>query len=157
MALTPQRAANLAENPWAGQGAVLLDIGDGVGAVVVTCPAGWEGAEVEVEALDGQIVPHGHGPDQAHEHPHEHADPHEHDHPHEHEHDHPLDHDHRHDHGHRPHVAVVPRPAPDGTLVHSAVFPALPVGRYRLTEPESGTSAEVTVRDGYVTDLDWDS
>lgn len=135
MALTPQRAANLAENPWAGQGAVLLDIGDGVGAVVVTCPPGWAGAEIEVEGLDGQAVPHGHGPDHGHDHPH----------------------DHPHEHGHRPHVAVVPRPAPDGTLVHSAVFPALPAGRFRLTEPESGTSAEVTVRDGHVTELDWES
>ncbi len=36
------------ENPYAGQGAVLLDIGGDVGALVVTMPAGMEGVEVEV-------------------------------------------------------------------------------------------------------------
>ena len=46
-ALTPERAANLAENPYAGQGSVLLDIGGDVGAVVLHLPASWEGAEVE--------------------------------------------------------------------------------------------------------------
>jgi hypothetical protein len=46
-ALTPERAANLAENPYAGQGSVLLDIGDDVGAVVLHLPAELEGAEVE--------------------------------------------------------------------------------------------------------------
>lgn len=143
MALTPQRAANLAENPWAGQGAVLLDIGDGVGAVVVTCPPAWEGAEIEVEPLDGQVLPREVG------HDHEHAHGHDHDHAHGH------DHGHDHAHGHRPHVAVVPRPAPDGSIVHSAVFPALPVGSYRLGEPESGTSQVVQVGDGHVTELDW--
>ena len=37
-----------AENPYAGQGAVLLDIGDDVGALVVTMPAALDGAEVEI-------------------------------------------------------------------------------------------------------------
>ncbi len=37
-----------AENPFAGQGSVLLDIGDDVGALVVTMPAGMEGVEVEI-------------------------------------------------------------------------------------------------------------
>jgi hypothetical protein len=36
------------ENPFAGQGSVLLDIGDDVGAVVVAMPAGMEGVEVEI-------------------------------------------------------------------------------------------------------------
>ncbi|TDO35161.1 hypothetical protein EV643_12447 [Kribbella sp. VKM Ac-2527] len=35
------------ENPYAGQGAVLLDIGGGVGALVVTMPASLAGAEIE--------------------------------------------------------------------------------------------------------------
>jgi hypothetical protein len=36
------------ENPWAGQGAVLLDIGGDVGALVVTMPSRMVGEEVEV-------------------------------------------------------------------------------------------------------------
>jgi len=37
-----------AENPYAGQGSVLLDIGDEVGAVVVTMPVEMVGVEVEI-------------------------------------------------------------------------------------------------------------
>lgn len=37
-----------AENPFAGQGSVLLDIGGDVGALVVTMPEGLEGREVEI-------------------------------------------------------------------------------------------------------------
>lgn len=36
------------ENPWAGQGAVLLDIGGDVGALVVEMPAALTGLEVEI-------------------------------------------------------------------------------------------------------------
>lgn len=46
------RRANLAENPYAGQGPVLLDIGDGVGAVVVRMPASMEGLEIEIVHRD---------------------------------------------------------------------------------------------------------
>jgi hypothetical protein len=41
------------ENPWAGQGAVLLDIGGDVGALVVEMPASLRGVEVEAR-LDGE-------------------------------------------------------------------------------------------------------
>lgn len=50
--LDPERAANLAENPDAGQGPVMLDIGDDVGAIVLHLPASLEGAEVEIEPVD---------------------------------------------------------------------------------------------------------
>ncbi|WP_020145325.1 hypothetical protein [Terracoccus sp. 273MFTsu3.1] len=36
------------ENPYAGQGPVLLDIGDDVGALVVAMPAATDGVEVEI-------------------------------------------------------------------------------------------------------------
>ncbi len=36
------------ENPWAGNGSVLLDIGGDVGALIVTMPEGLEGREVEI-------------------------------------------------------------------------------------------------------------
>lgn len=43
---TPPRS----ENPYAGQGSVLLDIGGDVGALVVQMPAGMDGVEVEARA-----------------------------------------------------------------------------------------------------------
>jgi hypothetical protein len=48
------------ENPFAGQGAVLLDIGGDVGALVVTMPRGMVGEEVEV--LTGHEGPGHHRP-----------------------------------------------------------------------------------------------
>lgn len=39
------------ENPWAGQGSVLLDIGGDVGALVVVMPASMTGAEVEARRV----------------------------------------------------------------------------------------------------------
>jgi len=41
------------ENPFAGQGAVLLDIGGDIGALVVAMPKGMEGVEVEVRRTGG--------------------------------------------------------------------------------------------------------
>ncbi|MDX6324402.1 MAG: hypothetical protein QOK15_756 [Nocardioidaceae bacterium] len=52
--------AGHAENPYAGQGSVLLDIGDDVGAVVVTMPDGMDGVEVEIRPDKGR---HHHGRD----------------------------------------------------------------------------------------------
>jgi hypothetical protein len=54
------RAVAEPENAWAGQGAVLLDIGGDVGALVVTMPDSTVGLEVEIRRLDGQDA-HGHG------------------------------------------------------------------------------------------------
>ena len=45
-------AAGASENPWAGQGSVLLDIGDDVGALVVEMPAAMEGVEVEARRTE---------------------------------------------------------------------------------------------------------
>jgi hypothetical protein len=44
------------ENAWAGQGAVLLDIGGDVGALVVAMPQRMVGEEVEIRPLD--TAPH---------------------------------------------------------------------------------------------------
>ncbi len=46
------------ENPWAGQGAVLLDIGDEVGALVVAMPPSMVGEEVEVRRVGGPSPAH---------------------------------------------------------------------------------------------------
>jgi hypothetical protein len=123
--LNPERAANLAENPYAGQGPVLLDIGGDVGAVVLHLPAAWEGAEVEYR--------------------HAGVDPH---------HDHDHDHDHRHHHRHHQHVAVVGRPAGAG-IAYTAVLPELTAGRYVLTLPVDGPELIVDVDGGAVTELSW--
>ena len=52
------------ENPWAGSGSVLLDIGGDVGALVVTMPEGLEGREVEVRPASyaGAAARHVHHP-----------------------------------------------------------------------------------------------
>src|SRR3954470_12572930 len=47
-AMTHSETEPPVENAWAGQGAVLLDIGGDVGALVVTMPASTIGEEVEI-------------------------------------------------------------------------------------------------------------
>lgn len=51
-----------AENPFAGQGSVLLDIGGDVGAVVVTMPAAMLGTEVEIRQISNEGARHTHHP-----------------------------------------------------------------------------------------------
>ncbi|HEV7145389.1 MAG TPA: hypothetical protein VGN48_00180 [Pedococcus sp.] len=46
-----------AENPHAGQGPVLLDIGDDVGALVVLAPATLAGHEIEIRARSTLLAP----------------------------------------------------------------------------------------------------
>ena len=74
----------LHENPHAGQGSVLLDIGGDVGALVVSMPPAMVVVEIEIAPVGEVSHGHGHG------------------------------HGHGHEHGHRPHVAVVDRPVTDG-------------------------------------------
>lgn len=50
---TPVRTrSDSVENPPAGQGSVVLDIGGDVGALVVTMPPELEGVEVEINRID---------------------------------------------------------------------------------------------------------
>lgn len=123
------------ENPFAGQGSVLLDIGGDVGALVVTMPASMEGEEIE-------IVPEG---ELGHQHTHSHDHAHGHDHGHAHD----------HTHGHRPHVAVVNRPV-QGDQVPSLVFPELVEGRYVLV-PKGTDDVQLTVEvtGGEVSTASW--
>ena len=121
-----------AENPFAGQGAVLLDIGDDVGALVVTMPPAMVDSEVEIRPVGV-----------AHTHPH--GVP-----------DHHPDHPHHHDAGHLAHVAVVERPVVGGT-VHSLVFGELTAGRYDLFEKGHPDDVVLTVDvdGGQVTAAAW--
>ena len=128
-----------AENPFAGQGSVLLDIGGEIGALVVSMPAGMEGVEVEIRPVDTRTeLGHGH-------HSHGHRDHHHHSH----------GHDHTHDHAQHPHVAVVNRPV-SGGQIPSLVFPELVEGRYGLFLKNSD-DRRLTVRvvGGEVTAAEW--
>jgi len=131
---------NAEENPHAGKGSsVLLDIGDGVGAIVITMPANLEDVEIErrpagwtAEEPIGADHSHGHG----HGHRHGHGDG---------EHSH-----------HFPHVAVVPRPSPEGETVYSAVFFDVPEGSYELyVMPGGPVQLTVDVVGGRVTEAVW--
>ncbi len=124
------------ENPFAGQGAVLLDIGGDVGALVVTTPAEMVGVEIEIRPVGAALhaVSDGHG----------------------HDHDHGHDHGHHHGHGgHHPHVAVVARPV-GGKLVPSLVYPELVEGRYELYVKETDdVELTVAVVGGEVATAQW--
>ncbi len=129
---------NAEENPHAGKGSsVLLDIGDGIGAIVVTLPADLDDLEIERRPVGEHTPPpehegvasgHGHG----------------------------YGYGHGHAHGAYPHVAVVPRPSPEGRVIHSAVFPDVPEGRYELyVVPAGPVRLTVAVRSGEITEAAW--
>jgi hypothetical protein len=123
------------ENARAGHGAVVLDIGGDVGALVVAMPNAMVGREVEIRPRDGQHVhPHAHGQGQVH-------GPEE---------------GHGHDHGRLAHVAVIERPV-QGGRVPSLVFGELPSGRYELFEKGRGdvVALHVVVSGGEVVTASW--
>lgn len=134
MSVEQDRGPDSPENPDAGQGMVLLDIGGDVGALIVVTPPDLVGHEVEVLA-DGE---HPTGPAAGEGHGHRHG----------------------HGHGHGPgtplHVAVVRRPLSPGREVPALVYPELVEGHYRLV-PKGTTDVvlEVDVRGGQVTTADW--
>jgi hypothetical protein len=70
----------------------------------------------------------------------------------------PFEHRHGdgHAHSHLPHVAVVPRPSPEGETIYSAVFYEVPQGRYELyVRPDGPVRLTVDVTGGEVTSADW--
>ena len=136
------------ENPHAGQGPVLLDVGGDVGALLVTMPASLEGVEIEIRPQPSEPEP-----DQpVHSHPRlpDHGG-------------HSTlpdsgDHSRSHgsgDHSHLSHVEVLPRPTPAG-MVSCAVFPELTQGRYELYERPCGpVRLRVSITGGEVTQAFW--
>lgn len=134
--------ANLLENPHAGQGSsVLLDIGGDIGALVIEMPAELEGLEIELRPT-GRAVPH--EPEDAKGHSNDELD-----------HGHHSGHHDGHHHG-LPHVAVVPRPTPEGDTVHSVVFYEVSEGRYELyVRPDGPVQLTVDVSGGKVTYATW--
>lgn len=140
-----------AENPHAGQGMVVLDIGGDIGALIVTAPASMEGVEIEI-APSGS---HGQQPDEG-----EgwwqgdwHSDAH---HAHSHSHSHAADgHHHEPPAPSWPHVAVVGRPSGDGTA-YAAVYPGLRAGSYDLWVIGTDTPHLTAVVNGAaVTEIEW--
>lgn len=134
-----------AENPYAGQGPVLLDVGGEVGALLVMMPASWEGVEIEIrpKGQAQEVGAHAHG------HQHDHAGS---------LHSPDVGHTHRAGHteqAHLTHVEVLPRPTPGGP-VHCAVFPDLVEGRYELSQrPFGEVTLEVTVVGGQIAQASW--
>ena len=141
------------ENPYAGQGPVLLDIGGDVGALVVVMPPDTDGLEVELRpagttAASAHTLEH-------HDHAHHGHEHHDHD---------DANHHHTHDgDGHDaaagqpayPHVGVVARPDGDG-VVHSLVYPSVTEGEYELYPlPDGPVVMTASVLGGQVTRNRW--
>lgn len=136
------------ENPYAGQGPVLLDIGGDVGALVVVMPPETDGLEVELRPAGATAAG---AAAQDHEHHHSHG------------HGHADGHDHAGAAGHEvspapaayPHVGVVARPDRDG-VVHSLVYPAVTQGEYELYPlPDGPVVMTASVIGGQVTRNRW--
>lgn len=124
------------DNSHAGQGAVVLDIGGDIGALIVSAPSELDGVEIEIRPASPADRTSAHG------HDHDHDDSYS---RHDHEHDHLL------------HVAVLGRPA-NGRILHTAVFGELNSGSYELYRRDDGTVAlTVSVRGGEVTYASWPS
>ena len=125
------------ENPHAGQGPVLLDVGGNVGALLVTMPTSLEGVEIEIRPEQPPPETHSHPPSDSLD---------------------PGDHSPSHgsaDHPHLAHVEVLLRPTPAG-LISCAVFPELTQGRYELYERPSGpVRLRVSITGGEVTQAFW--
>lgn len=135
------------ENPNAGEGAVVLDIGGDIGALIVEMPAQMEDLEVEIipTGTDARTVvannDHNHSD-------HDHATPTTH--------SHGEAGEHTHEHGAPPHVAVVARPAPDGSTIHSLVYGELSEGTYDLyVRPDGPVRLTASIVGGQVTELRW--
>ncbi len=155
-----------AENPNAGQGPVMLDIGGDVGALIVTMPASLEDLEVEIRPAGATAAKtaegggattdqQGHDDGQSHHHSHDH----QHDHSHSHSHDHGHDHDgptgHAHPASPYPHVGVVGRPGPDGPA-YTLVYPSVVEGEYELVPiPGDDIAMTASVVGGEVTQVSW--
>ena len=119
------------ENPFAGQGPVLLDIGGDIGALVVAMPPETEGLEVEIRPAGSTALA---------THPHD-----------EHDHHHSLDEG----VSHHPHVGVVARPGSDGPA-YSLVYPEVSEGSYDLVPiPGDTVVMTATVEGGVVTYTSW--
>ena len=108
----------------------MLEIGVDTGALILSAPVELVGREIEIHAFGRAVtVPHSHRLGESH-------------------------HDHHHHH-HAPHVAVIPRPLPNGQTATCAVFPDVEPGVYTLWLLPDGPSMPVHVKAGEVTTANW--
>jgi hypothetical protein len=115
------------ENPYAGQGPVLLDVGGAVGALLVRMPSSMEGVEIEIRPQRATQQPTRQPAESLNPPP----------------------------HAHLIHVEVLARPTPAG-FVSCAVFPELMEGQYELYERPSGpVRLRVSIAGGQVTQASW--
>lgn len=148
-------AESLAENPYAGQGPVLLDIGADSGGLVLHTGPDLLGAEVEIlpgaHAVAGEpAAASGHG--NAHGHAHGHSHGYE---GHAHDHSHGYDEGHTHGRHQGRHAEVLVRPLPDGSTQPCAVYPDLEPGWYTLRVLPQGPWMNAQVQAATVTTVDW--
>ena len=126
-----------AENPHAGQGMVVLDIGGDIGALIVTAPTSMIGLEIEIcpAGARDQVPDEGGTWWEGEWHSHQHA----------------------HSHGPAwPHVEVLERPHGDGRLAPVAVYPGLLAGRYELwRRPNEPTALTIDVTGAEITTATW--
>lgn len=141
------------ENPNAGQGSVVLDIGGDIGALIVTMPASMLDLEVEIIPTGTDARPARTAATEADHHHHADGSHHRHDDGAAHSHD---DAEHTHAPDAPPHVAVVARPAPDGSVIHSLVYGELQEGIYDLyVRPHGEIRLTASVHGGQVTEVSW--
>lgn len=120
---------------------VVLDIGDDIGALVVSTPPSMAGVEIEIcpAGARDDTPDEGHGWWQGEWRSHHHPHPHD---------QHSLA-------PSWPHVAVLARPTPNGTQ-YAAIYPGVREGRYELwVRPDGPTALTVTARRAQVTTADW--
>ncbi len=137
------------ENPHAGQGMVVLDIGADIGALVLTAPPTMAGVEIEIcpSGARHSRPDEGAGWWNGRWRHHAHAAP-------------TTSEPHEHSHGDSanpawPHVAVIARPTPDGAR-HCAIYPGLREGRYDLwVKPDGETAVTVEIAGGQITSASW--
>jgi hypothetical protein len=115
-------------------GSVVLELGPGIGALLLHTPPELDGAEIEISLVDE----HAHG----HDHEGDHGQPHDH------------DHDHDHQHGRRTHSQVRPRRTANGTS-YAAVYPGLKAGKYTVWRDASRPALDVVIESSQVTIAWW--
>jgi hypothetical protein len=113
-------------------GSVVLELGPGIGALLLHTPPELDGAEIEISPVDESA--HGH----------DHAD----------DHGQPHDHDHGHQPGHRTHSQVRPRQTANGTR-YAAVYPGLAAGKYTVWRDASRQALDVVIESSQVTIAWW--
>ncbi|SRR5712691_8566792 len=112
-----------------GPGTVIMELGAGVGALILYTPADLDGEEIEISGGDEPADPGSRRTHSRRTHS-------------------------RRTHSRRTHSRVRPRHMP-GETRYAAVYPSLPAGRYTVWRDEHSPAATVTVTGGQVSSCHW--